>query len=174
MLLGEGPGCEDLWSCYQLALPGSGQHCHLPAPCPQHWLFPEARCASLQASAARPCSWGLLAHRRSPCSQKAPTVQGISTGGAAAGCPSRQGAGGFTADHVGRARWDPLPGILWRHFHFYMVCCAFLQGIFPVQGLNPDLRHCRWILYHLSHQGSPKQTKKGLFIPHITCCLRFM
>lgn len=35
------------------------------------------------------------------------------------GCPSRQGAGGFTADHVGRARWDPLPGILWKHFHFY-------------------------------------------------------
>ena len=111
-----------LWGCFtapDTALPGSGQHCHLPAPCPQHWLFPEARCASLQASAARPCSWGLLAHRRSPCSQKAPTVQGISTGGAAAGCPSRQGAGGFTADHVGRARWDPLPGILWRHFHFY-------------------------------------------------------
>ena len=31
---------------------------------------------------------------------------------------------------------------------------AFLQGIFPTQGLNPDLPHCRWILYHLSHQGN--------------------
>ena len=30
---------------------------------------------------------------------------------------------------------------------------ALLQGIFPTQGLN--LPHCRWILYHLSHQGSP-------------------
>ena len=29
------------------------------------------------------------------------------------------------------------------------------QGIFPTQGLNPGLRHCRQILYHLSHQGSP-------------------
>ena len=29
-----------------------------------------------------------------------------------------------------------------------------LQGIFPTQGLNPGLPHCRWILYHLSHQGS--------------------
>ena len=30
-----------------------------------------------------------------------------------------------------------------------------LQGIFPTQGLNPGLQHCRQILYHLSHQGSP-------------------
>ena len=30
----------------------------------------------------------------------------------------------------------------------------FLQEIFPTQGLNPGLPHCRWILYHLSHQGS--------------------
>ena len=29
-----------------------------------------------------------------------------------------------------------------------------LQGIFPTQGLNPGLPHCRRILYHLSHQGS--------------------
>ena len=32
---------------------------------------------------------------------------------------------------------------------------ALLQGIFPTQGLNAGLLHCRWILYHLSHQGSP-------------------
>ena len=31
---------------------------------------------------------------------------------------------------------------------------AFLRGIFPTQGLNPDLPHCRQILYSLSHQGS--------------------
>jgi len=29
-----------------------------------------------------------------------------------------------------------------------------LQGIFPTQGLNPGLLHCRQILYQLSHQGS--------------------
>ena len=34
-------------------------------------------------------------------------------------------------------------------------CHALLQGIFPTQGLNPGLPHCRWILYLLSHQGSP-------------------
>ena len=31
-------------------------------------------------------------------------------------------------------------------------CHALLQGIFPTQRLNPGLPHCRWILYHLSHQ----------------------
>ena len=31
-----------------------------------------------------------------------------------------------------------------------------LQGIFPTQGSNPGLPHCRWIPYELSHQGSPK------------------
>ena len=34
-------------------------------------------------------------------------------------------------------------------------CHALLQGIFPNQGLSPSLLHCRWILYSLSHQGSP-------------------
>ena len=28
--------------------------------------------------------------------------------------------------------------------------------IFPTQRLNPGLLHCRWILYHLSNQESPK------------------
>ena len=31
---------------------------------------------------------------------------------------------------------------------------ALLQGIFPTQGLNPGLLHCRQILYHLCHQGN--------------------
>ena len=30
-----------------------------------------------------------------------------------------------------------------------------LQGIFPTQGSNPGLLHCRWILHQLSHKGSP-------------------
>ena len=33
-------------------------------------------------------------------------------------------------------------------------CHALLPGIFPTQGSNPGLPHCRRILYHLSHQGS--------------------
>ena len=33
---------------------------------------------------------------------------------------------------------------------------SLLQGIFPTQGLNPDLPHCRQILYQLSHKGSPR------------------
>ena len=34
------------------------------------------------------------------------------------------------------------------------VAISFLQGIFPTQGSNPGLPHCRQTLYHLSHQGS--------------------
>ena len=30
---------------------------------------------------------------------------------------------------------------------------SLLQRIFPTQGLNPGLLHCRWILYQLSQQG---------------------
>ena len=32
---------------------------------------------------------------------------------------------------------------------------SFLQEIFPTQGSNPGLPHCRQIFYHLSHQGTP-------------------
>ena len=31
---------------------------------------------------------------------------------------------------------------------------SLLEGIFPTQGLNSGLLHCRWILYQLSHKGS--------------------
>ena len=33
---------------------------------------------------------------------------------------------------------------------------SLLQGIFPTQGSNLGLPHCRQILYQLSHQGSPQ------------------
>ena len=32
---------------------------------------------------------------------------------------------------------------------------SFLHRVFSTQGSNLGLPHCRWILYHLSHQGSP-------------------
>ena len=34
-------------------------------------------------------------------------------------------------------------------------CHFLLQRIFPTQGSNPGLPHCRQTLYPLSHQGSP-------------------
>ena len=34
-------------------------------------------------------------------------------------------------------------------------CHALLQGIFPTQGLNPGLLHCRQNLYCLSYQRNP-------------------
>ena len=33
--------------------------------------------------------------------------------------------------------------------------CSVLQEIFPTQGSNPGLPHCRWILYQLSYKESP-------------------
>ena len=37
---------------------------------------------------------------------------------------------------------------------------SLLQGIFPTQGLNPGLLHCRWFLYQLSYHESSQ------FKPH--------
>ena len=39
-------------------------------------------------------------------------------------------------------------------------CHPLLQGIFPTQGLNLALSHCRWILYYLSRE-KPKNTGAG-------------
>ena len=53
---------------------------------------------------------------------------------------------------------------------------SLLQGIFPSQGSNPSLPHCRQILYQLSHKGSPFFfTKKFLFLLYFTLqyCIGF-
>ena len=39
------------------------------------------------------------------------------------------------------------------------VAFPFSRGILPTQGLNQDLPHCRWILYHLSLKGRSKILK---------------
>ena len=56
-------------------------------------------------------------------------------------------------------------------------CHALLQGIFPTQGSNPGLPHCRQILYHLSQQGSPNQQQiteafPGIFFPSLLPILK--
>ena len=35
------------------------------------------------------------------------------------------------------------------------VALSYSRGVFLTQGSSPGLLHCRQILYHLSHQGSP-------------------
>ena len=47
-------------------------------------------------------------------------------------------------------------------------CHALLQGIFPAQGSNPSLPHCRWILYHPSHQGSPTKGRARIQVLILT------
>ena len=46
---------------------------------------------------------------------------------------------------------------------------SLLQGIFLTQGANPGLPQCRWILYQLSHQGSPTM-ERGLIIKEDPYC----
>ena len=38
---------------------------------------------------------------------------------------------------------------------------SLLQGIFPTQGLNPGLPHCRWISLPAEPQGKPRNTRVG-------------
>ena len=44
-----------------------------------------------------------------------------------------------------------------------MGSLSLLQGIFPTQGSNPGLSHCRQILYQLSHKGSPRILKWAVY-----------
>ena len=44
-----------------------------------------------------------------------------------------------------------------------MGSLSLLQGIFPTQGSNPGLPHCRRILYQLSYQGSPRMLEQVAF-----------
>ena len=46
---------------------------------------------------------------------------------------------------------------------------SLLQGIFPTQGSNPGLLHCRQILYQLSHKGSQKLDHKEGWAPRNWC-----
>ena len=52
---------------------------------------------------------------------------------------------------------DPMDytvhGILQARILEWVASCSLLQGIFPFQGANPDLPHCRRILYQLSQKG---------------------
>ena len=49
-------------------------------------------------------------------------------------------------------------------------CHALLQGIFPTQGLNPGLPHCRQIFYCLSYQGS-RQINEFIIVNCLEKCL---
>ena len=50
-------------------------------------------------------------------------------------------------------------------------CRSLLQGIVPTQGSNLGLSHCRQILHHLSHQGSPRNLIKWVDYRTSVLCL---
>ena len=43
-----------------------------------------------------------------------------------------------------------------------LLQARILEWIFPTKGSNPDILHCRWILYSLSHQGKDSYNWKQL------------
>ena len=47
-----------------------------------------------------------------------------------------------------------------------MGCHSLLQGIFPTQGLNPGLLHCRQILYCVSHQSWESNAGSSAMTPY--------
>ena len=49
---------------------------------------------------------------------------------------------------------------------------SLLQGVFPSQGWNPGLLHCRQVLYHLSHQGSPINEYMAQWVKNLLQCRR--
>ena len=72
----------------------------------------------------------------------------------------------FTWSHTGlRESRSVVSDFLWPHGLYSpwnspvqntrMGILSLLQGIFPTQGMNPGLPHCRQIPYQLSHRGSP-------------------
>ena len=79
--------------------------------------------------------------------------------------------------HIGVMRWRLINQFWWSHGlqparlfcpwnspakNTGVGCHALLQGIFPTQGSNLGLPHCRQILSCLSHQGSPMVSWKGI------------
>ena len=58
---------------------------------------------------------------------------------------------------------------------YWSGCHSLLQGIFPTQGLNPGLLHCRQILYPLSQLGTISTPLQDSIAPplekHIPCVM---
>ena len=72
----------------------------------------------------------------------------------------------LSADSVEHERRSVVSDSLWPHGLYSpwnspgqntgVGSLSLLQGIFPTQGSNAGLWHCKWILYQLSHQGTSR------------------
>ena len=107
--------------------------------------------AELQASLSCTISWSLPR----PCSNFAICPNNVLHSEVKSLSHVRLFATPWTVAHGLLGPWD-FPG------KSTGVGCHFLlQGIFLTQGSNPGLPHCRQMLYHLSHQGSPSFAVEG-------------
>ena len=55
--------------------------------------------------------------------------------------------------------WNSSAGIPSHHLALFVIMPCLPPGHFPTQSSNPGLLHCRQVLYHLSHKGSPRILK---------------
>ena len=68
----------------------------------------------------------------------------------------------FSQSFISAEKWKVkvscfwLFAIPWNSPESRVGSLSLLQRIFPTQGSNPGLLHCRWILYQLSHKESPR------------------
>ena len=165
--------------------PGMGSH-SLPDPgielaallCLLHWdrgFF--TTCATESRSQWVEGGGGGCFFKALPASRAAPELAITSTGfegkprpclpkysrrGRRCGCPVCQGNTLPQKSEFRTSSFTAKPCLL-RYFCFdcpleseSVGSLSFLQGIFPTQGLNPCLVHCRRILYQLRYQGSPR------------------
>ena len=75
--------------------------------------------------------------------------------------PAMQGCAALSRSVMSNSLWPHEPARLLCPWdspgnNIGVGCHALLQGIFPTQGSNQSLPHCKQILYHLRHQGSPR------------------
>ena len=72
------------------------------------------------------------------------------------------GQGGLACcNSWGHKESDTTEWLNWTEDHMKQM--YLLQGSFPTQGSNPHLPHCRWILYYLSHKGSPRVLERVVY-----------
>ena len=100
-----------------------------------------------------PRSYSLVLHKRSHCIEKATHHSRIS--------PERKWKWSCSVMSNSLRPHGLQPTRLLHPWNFPgkntgVVCHFLLQGIFLTQESNPGLPHCRQMLYHLSHLGSPK------------------
>ena len=144
------------WVVSNSLWPDGLQHIRLPCPSPTSGAYSNS-CASCQwchptiSSSVIPFSSHLQSF---PVSGSFPMSQFFASGGQRIGASASA-----SVLPINTQDWFPLELTGWISLQS-KGSHSLLQRIFPSQGLNLGLLHCRQILYHLSHQGDNWRKRK--------------